>query len=129
VDLNNFPSERQAKITFSGLLQGTKNPSFSPSDYEFASDSNAPTVTFKGYFDGQQYDDSSGVGLVSGNPSNPLELDLTASETVVDTDNILVLSGTPNFRGPVAVLFSKPVSAIEVSPEQMLSVLVPHTSG
>lgn len=104
-------------ITFSevGKPLGTVNPTYLPADY--GGGGGAPTVTFEGFFAGQ----SLGVaatcppgaalsGCVVGAPSNPLALDAGAPNTFITNDGANptspVLSGTPTFNGPIAMLFS-----------------------
>jgi hypothetical protein len=115
VPLDAFPTERQATITFSGLPDNTKNPVFTPSDYNFGGDPNAPTVSFGGFFIGQS---SNNNITVSGNPSKGpfLALDTTAPQTFTFTisNGNKLLTGR-SFQGPIALLLSRPVAAIGVS--------------
>jgi hypothetical protein len=124
-DLTSFPLERRALITFDGLADEATNPTFTPSKYGFGADPSAPTVTFEGFFQGQQAAD--GITTVSGNPSNPLALDPLAPDTFVriDADGLHQLSGTPFASGPIAFLFSMPVSAIGVSQIRCQAFLCP----
>lgn len=103
-------------ITFSEFPEGTNNPTYAPADY--GADPDAPTVTFSGFFDGQRLgaadecpDGAALTGCVVNNPSNPLTLDMTAPVTFIASDAATptspVLSGSPLFNGPIAVLFDK----------------------
>lgn len=100
-------------ITFSepGKPLGTVNPTYLPGDY--GGGGGAPTVTFEGFFAGQGLGGGCGgapTGCVVGSPSNPLALDAGAPNTFITTDGANptspVLSGTPTFNGPIAMLFS-----------------------
>jgi hypothetical protein len=78
----------------------------------------APTVTFDGYFLGQLLSANPSVdcpgaaasACVVGNPIGPLQLDAGSPNTFITTDGANptspVLSGSPLFNGPIAVLFS-----------------------
>lgn len=101
-----------SSITFSEQALGTTNPVF-----------NVPTaslgtvgVAFGGIFQGQTTSGSGVVTLADSNPSGPLALDLSgpAARIVGDGANPTspVLSGSPTFNGPIAVLFSTPVAAV-----------------
>lgn len=99
-------------ITFSA---SATNPTYTPADYGAVT---GPTVTTGGYFSGQSLSASPGVdcpgaaatACVIGDPSGPLSLDPTAPNVFVTSDGSNptspVLSGTPTFNGPIAVLFS-----------------------
>lgn len=104
-------------ITFSEFPLGTTNPTYAPSDY--GGGPGSPTVTFDGYFDGQTLSgdpaaDCPGAAetaCVVGSPTGPLSLDASAPDTEIVSDSANptspVLSGTPTFDGPIAVLFSE----------------------
>ena len=103
-------------ITFSEFTVGTTNPTYNPVDY--GGGAGAPTVTFEGLFTGQSLSASpatdcpgaAATACVSGTPVGPLSLDAAAPDTFITTDGANptspVLSGTPTFNGPIAVLFS-----------------------
>jgi hypothetical protein len=102
-------------ITFSEFALGTVNPTYTPGDY--GGGAGSPTVTFDGFFAGQSLSATPGVdcpgasatACVVGTPSNPLTLDPAAPDTFITTDGANptspVLSGSPTFNGPIAVLF------------------------
>lgn len=103
-------------ITFSEFAIGTVNPTYAPAAY--GGGVGAPTVTFEGYFTGQSLGVSAPPcpagaalsGCVLGNPTGPLSLAAAAPNTFITTDGSNptspVLSGTPLFNGPIAILFS-----------------------
>lgn len=109
-------------ITFSEFPIGTVNPTYSPADY--GGGVNSPTVTFEGYFLGQSLSANPGVdcpggivsGCVVGTPTALLTLDSNAPDTFittdVDTPTSPVLSGTPQFNGPVSILFDMDVAGV-----------------
>jgi hypothetical protein len=102
-------------ITFSEFGLGTTNPTYTPADY--GGGAGAPTVTFDGFFSGQGLSATPGVdcpggaasGCVVGSPTGPLTLDALAPDTFITSDGANptspVLSGTPQFSGPIAVHF------------------------
>jgi len=104
-------------ITFSEFALGTTNPTYTPGDY--GGDADSPTVTFDGFFMGQSLSltpaadcpGASATACVVGSPSGPLTLDAAAPDTFITNDGANptspVLSGTPTFNGPIAVLFDK----------------------
>jgi fibronectin-binding autotransporter adhesin len=104
-------------ITFSEYPQNTTNPTYDPSQY--GGDANSPTVTFGGLFQGQTLSGNPSVdcpgaaatACVVGKPTASLALDPTSPATFITTDGANptspVLSGSPTFNGPVAILFSK----------------------
>jgi len=85
-------------ITFSEHAVGTVNPIYDFGTY---------TVSFDGYFIG---------GLGTPTINSNLALDAASPETFITTDGANptspVLSGTPQFSGSVAVLFSEDVAAV-----------------
>ena len=100
-------------ITFSEFAGGTVNPTYLPATY--GGGAGSPTVTFDGFFNGQSLGAGCGgaatgcvVGL--GTTSNPLSLDAAAPDTFITADGANpttpVLSGSPRFNGPIAILFS-----------------------
>jgi hypothetical protein len=86
-------------ITFSEFANGTVNPVYTPAVY--GGGAGAPTVTFEG-------------GFLPG--SDPLALNPAAGNTFITGDGANptspVLSGTPLFNGPIAVLFSVDVAGV-----------------
>lgn len=102
-------------ITFSEFAMGTVNPTYLPTDY--GGGAGAPTVNFGGWFTGQSLSASPGVdcpggvasACVVGTPSAGLSLAADSSQTHIQSDgsapNSPVLSGSPTFNGPIAVLF------------------------
>lgn len=108
----NFAAEA-GQITFSELPVGTTNPTYQPQNY--GGGPNSPIVRFQGFFAGQdlgvaaQCPPGAAVsGCVVGMPINPLALAGPSAEIRTDSSNPSspVLSGTPTFNGPIAVLFS-----------------------
>jgi len=98
-------------ITFSEVALGTLNPTFS---FNLVPDIGDITVSFAGAFQGQTVT-GGGVRTLSGNPTNPLALNLSEQvSTVTDgaAPNSPVLSGSPTFNGPVVIYFSKPVAFV-----------------
>lgn len=102
-------------ITFSEFAVGTVNPTYTPADY--GGGVGSPTVTFDGFFTGQSLSgapatDCPGAAAsacVVGDPTDPLSLDAASPDTFITTDGANptspVLSGSPTFSGPIAVLF------------------------
>jgi hypothetical protein len=99
-------------ITFSEFALGTANPTYTPASY--GGGAGSPTVTFEGYFTGQSLGAGCGgaaTGCVVGLPTGPaLSLAAGAPDTFITPDGAVptspVLSGTPQFNGPIAILFS-----------------------
>jgi len=103
-------------ITFSEYALNTQNPTYTPGQY--GGGANAPTVNFGGFFVGQSLSAQAAIdcpgaaasACVVGNPTGPLTLDTNSPATFITTDGANptspVLSGTPRFNGPIAVLFS-----------------------
>jgi hypothetical protein len=99
-------------ITFSEFALGTVNPTYTPASY--GGGAGSPTVTFDGYFTGQSLGGGAcggaPTGCVIGTPTGPLSLDGAAPDTRIVNDGAAptspVLSGTPTFNGPIAILFS-----------------------
>lgn len=101
-------------ITFSEFALGTSNPTYAPATY--GGGPTSPTVTFGGWFSGQA--NGGGAcggapsGCVIGTPSGPLSLAPTSPATFIAADGSNptspVLSGSPQFNGPIAILFSTP---------------------
>jgi hypothetical protein len=104
-------------ITFSEFALGTVNPVYTPADY--GGGPGSPTVMTGGYFLGQQLSADPGTdcpgaaatACIVGTPAGPLSLDPAAPETSIrsDGDNPTspVLSGSPIFDGPIALIFSE----------------------
>ncbi|WP_116132115.1 VPLPA-CTERM sorting domain-containing protein [Tropicimonas sp. IMCC34043] len=103
-------------ITFSEFSLGTVNPTYLPADYGSVT---GPTVSFGGWFLGQSLSATPAVdcpgaaatACVVGTPTAGLSLDPLAQNTFITTDgsapNSPVLSGSPTFNGPIAILFSE----------------------
>jgi hypothetical protein len=102
-------------ITFSEFTGGTINPTYAPATY--GGGAGSPTVTFDGYFTGQSLSANAAVdcpgaaasACVVGNPTGPLSLDANSPNTFITGDasnpTSPVLSGSPLFNGPIAILF------------------------
>lgn len=110
------------KITFSEQPTGTNNPVYAPADYGGGVD--APTVSFGGFFSGQSLSATPGAdcplgaasGCVVGTPSAGLSLDPNSPKTIISSDGSNptspVLSGSPLFNGPIAILFSVDLAGV-----------------
>lgn len=101
-------------ITFSEFPLATTNPVYAPGDY--GGDASSPNVSFAGFFEGQQLGAAAEcpagaalTGCVVGDPTAPLALDTASPATAITTDGSNptspVLSGSPTFNGPIAILF------------------------
>lgn len=102
-------------ITFSEYADGTVNPFYAPATY--GGGVGSPTVSFDGYFTGQSLSATPGVdcpgaaasACVVGNPTGVLSLDAASPDTFITGDGANptspVLSGSPQFSGPIAILF------------------------
>jgi hypothetical protein len=109
-------------ITFSEKALNTVNPTYAPGDY--GGGVGSPTVTFDGFFTGQSLSATPGVDCPGaaasacgvGSPTGPLSLDAASPDTFITTDgaapNSPVLSGTPRFNGPIAVLFDVDLAGV-----------------
>lgn len=108
-------------ITFSEQALGTSNPVYTPADY--GGDAADPDVTFAGFFAGQSLGDSSTcpagaalTGCVIGTATGPLSLDPASPTTQIVNDGANptspVLSGSPTFNGPIAILFDQDVAGV-----------------
>jgi hypothetical protein len=110
-------------ITFTepGFPLGTVNPTYTPADY--GGEAGAPTVNFGGFFAGQSLGDAGGCpsgaalsGCVVGSPSGPLALDPASPDAFITTDGAFptspTLSGTPQFNGPISLLFDVDVAGV-----------------
>lgn len=105
------------QITFSEFAAGTNNPIYTPATY--GGGAGSPTVNFGGYFVGQSLSPTPGLdcpgaaasACVIGDPTSSLALDPNSPNTFITSDGSNptspVLSGTPTFNGPIAVLFSQ----------------------
>jgi hypothetical protein len=103
-------------ITFSEFADGTVNPVYAAATY--GGSATSPTVSFGGYFLGQTLSTTPGVdcpgsaatGCVVGTPTGALRLDAAAPSTFIAPDGSNptspVLSGSPTYDGPIAILFS-----------------------
>ena len=98
-------------ITFSEFGIGTNNPSFTFTDIPGLGN---VTVSFAGAFVGQTVT-GGGVRTLTGDPTGPLALNGSVP-TFITSDgsnpSSPVLSGTPQFNGPIAILFSQPVAGV-----------------
>jgi len=106
------------RITFSEVPYGTPNPVYPPPRY--GAPPTSPTVSFGGHFVGRRLGrpdecppGAATSGCLVGTPRGPLTLDPGSPRTAtVDDRNERVLSGSPTFNGPVAILFSRDVAAV-----------------
>jgi len=108
-------------ITFDEFESGTTDPEFLPERY--GGPPGGVSVLFGGYFQGQRIASAATcpagaapTGCLEGRPDSPLVLDQRAPETFVaeDTSNPRSpsLSGSPQFNGPVSMLFSADVAGV-----------------
>lgn len=120
IDASAFTAQA-GKITFSEKVVNTVNPTYAPGDYGGVV--GAPTVTFDGYFTGQSLGNAltcpAGAalsGCVVGSPTGLLSLDPGSPDTFITTDGSNptspVLSGSPRFNGPIAILFSADLAGV-----------------
>ena len=104
-------------ITFSEFAQGTMNPVYTPSIY--GGGAGSPTVTFGGFYVGQSLGTpgtcpagAAVTGCVVGTAKGPLALDPNSPKTFITGDGAMptapILSGSPQYNGPIAILFSTP---------------------
>jgi hypothetical protein len=106
-------------ITFSEFAPGTTNPVYTPASY--GGGAGSPTVNFDGYFTGQTAGSANPsacpagaavTGCVLGTPTGPLSLAAGSPDTFITQDGANptspVLSGSPQFNGSIAILFSTP---------------------
>lgn len=111
------------EITFSEYPLGTANPVYTPSMY--GGSATSPTVTFGGYFTGQQPGSvnpsacPSGAavsGCVLGNPTGPLTINPSSPQTFIAQDAAMptapILSGSPLYNGSIAIDFSTPQAGV-----------------
>lgn len=118
IDENAFRSNA-GRITFSEFSLNTQNPIYSPTDY--GGGQGTPTVSFGGFFNGQNQDapfpiGANPTGVVNGNPSGPISLDPNSPATFITSDGANptspVLSGSPRFNGAVSILFGSDVAGV-----------------
>lgn len=101
-------------ITFDSPGLGTNNPVYS---FVAVPDIGDITVSFGSHFVGQTLSGGFPVTLVDTSPDGPLALANNPTGTEIVNDGAPgatspVLSGSPIFNGPIAVLFSVPVAAV-----------------
>ena len=108
-------------ITFSEKPIGTIDPVYVPGDY--GGGAGSPTVSFSGYFTGQAIGTvatcppgAATTGCVVGSPTGPLSLDSASPDAFITTDGAFptspTLSGSPQFNGPIALLFDVDVAGV-----------------
>lgn len=111
------------EITFSEYPDGTVNPVYTPAMY--GGGAGSPTVTFGGYFVGQSAGSTNPgacpagaivSGCVLGNPTGPLTISPASPPAFITDDGAMpttpVLSGSPQFNGPIAIEFSTPQAGV-----------------
>ncbi|WP_299075373.1 PEP-CTERM sorting domain-containing protein [uncultured Paraglaciecola sp.] len=104
------------QITFSEFAVNTVNPFYTPTDY--SGDISDPDVSFAGWFNGQMLSLNAAIdcpgaaasACIVGSPTGALGLDASSTDTFITTDGANptspVLSGTPEYNGGIAILFS-----------------------
>lgn len=108
-------------ITFSEKPVGTENPLYAPGDFD--GESSGVSVQFGGFFAGQRLGRGSEcptgaakTGCVGGAPVGPLTIDRAAPPARIMSDNANprspALGGTPDFNGPVSMVFSHDVAGV-----------------
>lgn len=108
-------------ITFSEFANGTANPVYPPAAY--GGDPGDPVVTFRGFFAGQALGTPATcppgaalTGCVVGAATAPLALDPASPGTAIVSDSANpsspVLSGTPTFNGPIAIVFDTDLAGV-----------------
>lgn len=107
-------------ITFSELAVGTTNPVYTAAMY--GGGVTAPTVSFGSYFTGQSISAAScapgaaPTGCVTGTATGSLSLAAGAAGSFIAEDGANptspVLSGTPIYNGPIAILFDIGLAAV-----------------
>jgi hypothetical protein len=108
-------------ITFRELPVGTRDPVYPPSLY--GGDANSPTVRFSAHFAGRHIASArecppgaARTGCLAGTTTGPLQLAPGGTKIWVDGSvGKPVLSGTPTFNGPIAVLFDHDVAAVGIN--------------
>lgn len=110
------------KITFSEYAQSTVNPIYTSATY--GGGVGSPAVTFGGFFTGQSISLNATVdcpgaaasACMTGTPTGPLSLDPTSPNAFITSDasnpTSPVLSGNPQFNGPIAVLFDVDLAGV-----------------
>jgi hypothetical protein len=102
-------------VTFSEFALGTVNPHYSFLGIPGLGD---VSLDFGGAFVGQTTGPiyAGGPIGISGSPTGPLALDPSSPQTYITTDGASpdspILSGTPQYNGPISILFSTPVAAV-----------------
>jgi hypothetical protein len=102
-------------ITFSEKPLNTINPVYTAAQY--GGGAGSPTVSFGGFFTGQSLGvaatcpaGAAVTGCVVGTPSAGLSLSASAPNAFITTDGAFpsspTLSGSPQFNGPIAILFN-----------------------
>jgi hypothetical protein len=108
-------------ITFSEKPLNTVNPIYIAADY--GGGAGSPTVSFGGFFTGQALGTAGTCpagaavsGCVVGTPTGPLSLSSTAPSAFITDDGAFpstpTLSGSPQFNGPIALLFDIDVAGV-----------------
>ena len=109
------------RITFSEKPLRSRNPFYNPPDY--GAGASGVKVTFGGYFVGQnmatraQCPRGAGLtGCLAGTPRAPLRLAGVSPATFITSDRANPtspsLSGSPQFNGPVSILFDKDIAGV-----------------
>ncbi len=120
IEANAFQGDA-GRITFSENPVGTKNPVYRPHNY--GRKDGGVSVIFGSYFDGQHLGNRSQCphganpdGCVVGKPNTPLRLARNALPTFIARDgsnpNSPSLSGSPQFNGPITMVFDKDVAGV-----------------
>lgn len=120
VSVSNFAAG-SGRITFSEFPGGTSNPTYTPANY--GGNAANPTVNFGGFFAGQALGTAGTcppgaalTGCVVGSATNPLTLAPASPATSIVNDGANptspVLSGSPIFNGPIAMVFSADQAAV-----------------
>lgn len=103
-------------ITFSEYDVDTQDPVYNFTGLAGIGDI---TVRFGGNFLGQTAGGGYPVTLTDHTPLGPLALDPDAPKTFITRDGANptspILSGSPQFNGPISVLFSKPVAGVALT--------------
>jgi hypothetical protein len=104
-----------SKITFSEYALGTVDPTY---NFPAVPTLGNVSVNFGGNFVGQAAGGGFPVTLTDHTPTvgSPLALDPAAPHTFISQDGASpdspILSGTPQFNGPISILFSTPVAGV-----------------
>jgi hypothetical protein len=108
-------------ITFSEFPVGTVNPVYAPASY--GGQPGDPVVNVRGFFSGQSLGTAvtcppgaALTGCVVGSATAPLTLDPASPSTAIVNDGANptspVLSGSPTFNGPIAVVFDVDMAGV-----------------